>query len=1095
MSYICQMNRADVWKLDQLKRDFSYGTNITDPNLWETGPNITYLSPDTVFYRVDGQTTKVILDCVATGNPRPTFKWFKRRANQNVEEEVTSATNSRVTITSGRLVIINPDPFTDSSWYSCVVSNKLGTAVSRYIELSFGYIDQFSNVQQSEVQATMYMGKELTCHAPPHNTELSYNWFKSEYNFIRPEFNAQYFLSRDGNLYISEVQASDQDDYFCMVFMSVHNGQVLSGNQPPSRMSLSTKLKVVGENANTYGPDIHNKFPQVFPDVPMAGADVFLECLAYGRLPLKYSWVRDDQPLNPKSYLKDHNRVLVIPSARLEDSGSYTCVVQGYSMSNKTLHLRMKAQPVFPFPLQNQHVDAGSRLTWTCHALGVPPPVYTWYKNGVRLSVVQGSTTVFRNTLTIDPLEIGKHDGVYQCEATNDFGSARSAAQIRVLFFAPTFSKSPVPSFLLASAGGNVTIPCQPEAAPRAQVKWLKEGVEVGNILPSGALLLSALSTANSGNYTCVATNELGEARSTCFLSIQEAPVFTVLPSNVEVVQNETAVLDCQASLDERDMEAVYAWKFYSHLIDLSEGNKDKTHYWMPMSGNKLSGKLYIINAQYFHEGQYTCMVTTATGVVTASAYVTVKGAPGEPGGVHVRRNISSTVSPQQVVLLWRDGLEHGYPATKYRIEFSSIFDKQWKTLREDITIQETHSDEIPDWRAVKISEGLMPGSSYRFRVQSGNHRFGYGDVSSGPYRWYTISAAAPVAAPQNVGGGGGSVGILSITWNAMPRDQWGSSALHYCVYYRRHGNNVDNSRWIQVDNLIDTSLYITVGPDNYYLPYEVMVQAVNEKGRGPNSTVAIVYSAEDVPTNVSPVFESTNAINGTAGIVTWKPVPDTREAAKGKVFGYQINYWLEDTKCLGKNELNGMSINIYGDVSSGMLVGLDFSGDYCLNIQFQNNAGMGPKTDNYYMGMNDAPPSQYPEYVTVLSHGNDSVRLIWRGISTIFREEPLLGYKALWWDVREDIRTAKIATFSRIPTGVIHGIEKDVVYKLRVLGYSRGGDGKKSPTVYFTLGGQVLIDPLTTDVMNDSRPRKTNQFHIYFLTLVYLLSTQVAQT
>lgn len=31
---------------------------------------------------------------------------------------------------------------------------------------------------------------------------------------------------------------------------------------------------------------------------------------------------------------------------------------------------------------------------------------------------------------------------------------------------------------------------------------------------------------------------------------------------------------------------------------------------------------------------------------------------------------------------------------------------------------------------------------------------------------WYTISAAAPVAAPQNVGGGGGSVGILSITWN-----------------------------------------------------------------------------------------------------------------------------------------------------------------------------------------------------------------------------------------------------------------------------------------------------------------------------------------
>ncbi|KAH9507424.1 hypothetical protein Btru_058046, partial [Bulinus truncatus] len=1007
-SYICQMNRTDGWKLYQNTRDFSYGSNISDPNLWEVGPNITYLSQDTVFYKVDGQVTTVMLDCVATGNPRPTYR--------NSEEEVTSDTSSRYGVTSGRLVITDPDPVVDSSWYSCVVSNKLGTAVSSYIEVSYGYLGQFSNVQQGSVLATMYMGKELTCQAPPHNTDqwecnlyertligsgycqlssekklrfyptstnwqglddLSYNWFKSGFNFIRPELNSQYFMSRGGSFYISEVQVSDQyyvsssvcpvrkfkcltsaDEYFCMVFMKPQSGHILSGTQPPTRTSLATELRVSGENANTYGPDVHDKFPQVFPDVPMAGGIVEIECLAYGRLPLTYSWVREDAPLHPNTYFNDHNRVLVIPSARLEDTGSYTCVVKGErNTANKTVHLGVKARPYFPFPLRHQHVDAGSRLTWTCHAIGVPKPVYTWYKNGVPLTTNQGPITVIKNFLVIDPVQLGQHEGVYQCQAVNDFGSARSTAQLRVLYFAPTFMRTPLQSFIMASVGGNITIPCQPEAAPKAQIKWLKNGVEeVGGVLPSGALHLSGLSVSDSGNYTCVASNDLGEARSTCLLNVQGTAVFTQLPSNVEVENNGTALLNCKASFDEGQMDVVYFWKFYSHVLDMSAESDDKTHYWMSCSTCKDYGTLYIINAQFRHEGEYTCVVSTAAGVLTASAYVTVKGPPGEPGGVHVRRGAADeTFSADQVVLWWQDGQDHGYPATKYRIEYSSIFDQDWKSLKSDVPVQETLMDEFPNWRSLVITEGLSPGTSYRFRVQAGSDQAGYGPVNNAPYRWYTMASAPPTTAPENVGGGGGSVGILSITWNPMPRSSWGSSTIHYCVYYRRQSNQGDNPRWIKVDDIQVPSLYVVVGPDNYFLPYEVKVQGVNDLGRGPNSTVTVVYSAEDVPTNIAPTFHSANAINATAGTVTWIPVQNTREAARGTIVGYQVNYWMEDTKCLGKYELDGMSSNFYGDVSSGVLVGLDFSGDYCVNVQFYNNAGMGPKTDNYYMGMYDA--------------------------------------------------------------------------------------------------------------------------------------------
>lgn len=41
------------------------------------------------------------------------------------------------------------------------------------------------------------------------------------------------------------------------------------------------------------------------------------------------------------------------------------------------------------------------------------------------------------------------------------------------------------------------------------------------------------------------------------------------------------------------------------------------------------------------------------------------------------------------------------------------------------------------------------------------------------------------------------------------------------------------------------TTYYHTVGTDNYYLLYTVKVQAYNDKGLGPMSDYASVYSAE----------------------------------------------------------------------------------------------------------------------------------------------------------------------------------------------------------------------------------------------------------
>ncbi|KAK6970962.1 contactin, partial [Biomphalaria glabrata] len=1093
-AYICQMNKTDVWRFYQQQRDFSFGSNVTDHNKWQVGPKIISQSQDTVFYQSPSGMTSVKLHCLAQGNPQPTYTWYREVPSQTVPEQLSSSLDPRYSVSQGRLEITRPDESKDPGTYTCMASNSLGSVLSSPIVLSYGYIAEFSNVQTSAVEAIMYMGKMITCNPPLAKPDRRFNWFKRDFNFIRPEFNPQYFISKDGNLYISEVYTSDQDEYYCMVFLAPRNGEVLAGDQPPVRISLGINLRVRGENANTYGPDIHNSFPQHFPKYPMIGDTVEIECLAYGRLPLRYSWFREDAPLNERAYMKDHNRILVLPSAGLDDRGTYTCVVDGDRNSdNKSMVLMLYATPSFPFPLQDQLVDKHSNLIWTCHSIGIPKPSYRWYVNGTLLTNTNTlGVQVFRNKLSIDKVDT-RHNGMYQCEATNAYGTNRSSAELRTLFFAPSFTNRPVDSTKFGAQGGNVTIACNPEAAPRAEIKWLKNGEEVGRVLPSGALELTSLSQSQAGTYTCVATNELGEARSSCVLTVVASVVISEAPAHLEISQNETALMTCRASYDQSKLDVVYTWMFYSHAIDLTDGSDDIVHYSMPYKDTDKAGMLYIIAASYQHEGEYTCIVTSVTGTVRASAFLTVKGPPGEPGGVHVRQSQNSTYyNHNHLELWWKDGEFHGYPVTKYTIEYRNYWDSEWKVLKQDIRVEDTVLQSFPEWHGTEITEGLSPGTSYQFRVKSGNNELGYSPPSSEPYRWYTMTYDVPFYAPENVHGGGGSVGLLVIKWNPLPRSLWGGSSIHYNVHYRRQVAIGEGDKWESKEGLTDTFLHVTVGVEFYYTPYEVKVQAVNEIGKGPNSSIAIVYSAEDVPANVAPTFDNAQVLNGTAAVVSWIPIPNTREAARGTVFAYQVNYWQEPTTlCLGINEHLALFSRFYGEVSSGLIIGMIPEGHYCFNLQFLNHAGIGPKTDIYNFNLNLAPPGNYPEYVTVMSHGNDSVRLYWKGVFINPGEETIIGYKAWYWDIREDIRAAKNATFGKTFTGVLHGIERDTIYKVRVFAYSIGGDGKKSGDVFFTLGGQVQYNPATTDIFNSSPGlRWSNLWSALLLALLLVIQT-----
>lgn len=90
-----------------------------------------------------------------------------------------------------------------------------------------------------------------------------------------------------------------------------------------------------------------------------------------------------------------------------------------------------------------------------------------------------GRITIQDNVLKINRVE-RRDAGMYQCRAANTLKASYSSAQLRILSFKPSFKKQPLEIETYAAEDGNVTINCNPEAAPKPQFIWKKNGHVIG---------------------------------------------------------------------------------------------------------------------------------------------------------------------------------------------------------------------------------------------------------------------------------------------------------------------------------------------------------------------------------------------------------------------------------------------------------------------------------------------------------------------------------------------------------------------------------------------------------------------------------------
>ncbi|XP_078334418.1 contactin-like isoform X2 [Crassostrea virginica] len=1088
--FICEIPRTETQRLLQENRDFTYGSNLTDPSLAPRGPRYTMHPVNLV---LTNRSHLPSIECEATGNPQPKYAWH--RTDVTGTEEVIGM-SEYYTISNGKLTFNRIDERRDAGTYHCEASNAFGSVRSAPAKITFGSLAQFPNVAPGVNRVALYQGTYLNCKAPTHKPAVSYQWMKGT-SFLIQALNSYFFLSADGNLYFSEVQQNDEGNYHCIVTLTAFPGDTLATDQPPSETSLEIKLDVLGDTAALYPPQIHDDFPAVFPKSPRLGQTITIECLAYGRIPLQYRWTKSGVGEIPhKAYTRNFDRVLVIPNVQFTDEGTYTCHVTGRTQTeSKDFLLTIGAKPYFVYPLKDLIVDENSDISWRCEGIASPRATYQWYKNAKLLTADTAGIELTSNVLKIRNLQKNIHDGMYSCEASNMYGSVVTSAQLKVLSFKPTFAKNPLSTTILAANNGNLTIPCIPEAAPVPSITWLKNGGKLalsitdGNQrgaqqLTNGYLKIVDISMADSGLYSCVAANKNGESMSTGNVTVVGGvTIVSQLLPVMRANKNDTVFIECQVSYDVFRVDLVLVWKFNGRIIDFTKDLLYEKSTRMGIHG------LFIHFVDFYHSGVYECVAMSTITQSSISTNLMVLGPPGMPGNVY---RVKGSETTNSVTIKWTKAPDHGSKVQQYYIEARTMNNPTWRPVATNLTEFDVliPGNVDTDKRQFTI-HGLVPFNSYQFRVYARNVFPEPGEYSR-PSEYIQLKPDRPVIPVKNVGGGGGSVGVLTISWQVLDEEKRCGPGVGYYIYWRKNGTKdmFDQRRLLETDYLFtkmlsgnSVSYTINLNSDKlFYMPYEVKIGVFNVHGAGPNSSSTVVYSSEGIPL-LRPTNVNGWEINSTALWVTWDPMPNNREAIKGVIQGYEIN--VEDA-----NDPNRKSVTAYhyGYMSANNVIGLEPNTDYWVTVQVFNTAGESNPSEKQLLGTCLNPPLLYPEFVNIRSHGPDSVYVEWRGVSTGLFEETLRGYKIRWWLLGENIKSANDTVVDKQTFGVVYGIAKGYVYALRVLGYSKGGDGKMSPTQYFTLGGRVPVDSRISEVRLSATSTSSSVLFISFLCIMQFI-------
>ncbi|XP_044138378.1 basement membrane-specific heparan sulfate proteoglycan core protein isoform X4 [Bufo gargarizans] len=546
---------------------------------------------------VEGQN--VDLNCVVVGNPDAAVTWLRPGANFYAHHQI-----------SGSRLRISQATSADSGEYVCHYSTPSGILkASIFINISSGvqktYRSESPVISISPSSATIRQGENATfkCYVHRGAQPIRVMWKIGQNQPLQDNVH----VSSNGSIItIVGAHHKNQGSYRCMASNAFG--------------AVDSAVNLVVEGRPTVS---------VIPQGPVkvsVGETIYLECSGMGDPRPVVSWRRTGsrQAIWQHNHAPlDSHAVLQIPSAKPDDSGSYTCV--GHNPAGSTqVHVDVLVEdrvlrPSTPTVIAEKSVQvvlAGETATLRCSATGNPTPTIKWSK--LRAPLPWQHQIV--NSSLVIPRVAQQDSGQYICNASNVDG--HSEVYITLDVENPPYATT-LPDELSVSVGEPIQLQCLAHGTPPLKFQWTK----VNGSLPSsaavrdGVLEINQASVTVAGTYRCVVSNKVGESVALTQISVLAPFSVRVSPQIDTKAVGDTAEFICTVLGDPR---ARIQW--------IKEGGE------LP-SNHKVDGTvLRISNLERGNEGVYTCRAVSRFGQVQDSVKLVVQVLP------KVRINIRTSV-------------------------------------------------------------------------------------------------------------------------------------------------------------------------------------------------------------------------------------------------------------------------------------------------------------------------------------------------------------------------------------------------------------------------------------------------------------------
>ncbi|XDV16186.1 hypothetical protein PO909_016011 [Leuciscus waleckii] len=228
-----------------------------------------------------------------------------------------------------------------------------------------------------------------------------------------------------------------------------------------------------------------------------------------------FIWYRNSQPLTER---RDRNNELLLQSVRREDSGRYSCAVDGHTHISPDVQLNVMYPPRNVSVLMSGSgvIVEGDSVTLNCISDSNPPALnFTWFKG----RTIVGSGRIFNIS------EISSDDsGEYKCKSINEHGEKYSDAVTLNVIYPPRNVSVLMSGSGVIVEGDSVTLNCISDSNPPAlNFSWFKENET--SAVGSG----QSFSALQSGRFYCQAHNQHGSQRSDAVTVTGEAFINTLL--------------------------------------------------------------------------------------------------------------------------------------------------------------------------------------------------------------------------------------------------------------------------------------------------------------------------------------------------------------------------------------------------------------------------------------------------------------------------------------------------------------------------------------------------------------------------------------